>query len=136
MINECVCACTHHCIGVFMIAHKEHFFICGFMHRYYVLAPLSLFPRAEEFLVKTSRGLKSCRREEFHISMEAWKPFLEIGWLYWLGGAMFIWGWIHQSRCHMILVSFKEYEKSSCPYFKGQYHGFEILMPGFLKIKK
>ena len=87
-----------------------------FMHRYYILAPLSLFPRAEEFLVKTSRGLKSCRREEFHISMEAWKPFLEIGWLYWLGGTMFIWGWIHQSRCHMILVSLDEHKKIFVPY--------------------
>ena len=30
---------------------------------------------------------------------------MKLGWPSWLGAAIFIWGWIHQHRCHAILVS-------------------------------
>ena len=109
--NHCRLLVILICDGVGTLVKKSTL-ICCFMHRYYILAPLSLFPRAEELFVKTSQGLKSFRHDDFHMNMEAWKPILEIGWLYWLGGAMFIWGWIHQSRCHMILVSLNAHKKS------------------------
>lgn len=32
-------------------------------------------------------------------------PFTKLGWCQWIGAAIFIWGWIHQYRCHSILVS-------------------------------
>ena len=31
---------------------------------------------------------------------------MKLGWLSWLGAAIFIWGWIHQHRCHSILVEY------------------------------
>lgn len=72
---------------------------------YYVLAPLSLFPRATEmitnFLQEFSRPMNNNQGHQSMISL------LEIGVLYWTGGAIFIWGWIHQYRCHRILASLR-----------------------------
>ncbi|CAN1768741.1 Polyprenol reductase 2 [Linum perenne] len=31
-------------------------------------------------------------------------PLLKLGWFPWIGATMFLWGWIHQLRCHAILT--------------------------------
>ncbi|KAJ6707956.1 DFG10 PROTEIN [Salix viminalis] len=36
-------------------------------------------------------------------------PFLNLGWFQWIGAAIFLWGWIHQYRCHAILGSLREH---------------------------
>lgn len=39
--------------------------------------------------------------------LEFWEfvnPLLKLGWMQWIGAAVFLWGWIHQYRCHAILV--------------------------------
>jgi 3-oxo-5-alpha-steroid 4-dehydrogenase 3 / polyprenol reductase len=33
------------------------------------------------------------------------RPLLSLGWCQWVGAAIFFWGWLHQFRCHSILVS-------------------------------
>lgn len=32
------------------------------------------------------------------------KPLMRLGWFQWTGATIFLWGWIHQYRCHAILV--------------------------------
>lgn len=32
-------------------------------------------------------------------------PLIQLQWYSWIGAAIFFWGWIHQHRCHAILVS-------------------------------
>src|SRR6185312_16727526 len=32
------------------------------------------------------------------------KPLLNLGWCQWIGALIFIWGSLHQIRCHAILV--------------------------------
>lgn len=33
-------------------------------------------------------------------------PLTNLGWRQWIGAALFFWGWIHQQRCHLILVRY------------------------------
>lgn len=33
-------------------------------------------------------------------------PLMRLRWYTWIGAAIYFWGWIHQRRCHAILVSF------------------------------
>ncbi|XP_042983881.1 polyprenol reductase 2-like isoform X3 [Carya illinoinensis] len=43
------------------------------------------------------------------IEIHLWEfvnPLMKLGWCQWIGAAIFCWGWIHQQRCHSILVSF------------------------------
>ncbi|KAI3942735.1 hypothetical protein MKW92_045592 [Papaver armeniacum] len=46
-----------------------------------------------------------------HISEIDWsvyvQPFIQLEWVQWIGAAIFIWGWIHQRRCHAVLVNDK-----------------------------
>ncbi|XVE87402.1 hypothetical protein DITRI_Ditri18aG0114600 [Diplodiscus trichospermus] len=34
------------------------------------------------------------------------KPMTRLGWCQWAGASIFAWGWLHQYRCHAILVGF------------------------------
>lgn len=55
-----------------------------------------------EFIVK---GKDRMQVDEFDL----WgyvNPLLQLKWYVWIGAAVFCWGWIHQERCHAILVSF------------------------------
>lgn len=55
-----------------------------------------------EFIVK---GKDRMQIDEFDL----WgyvNPLLLLKWYAWIGAAVFFWGWIHQERCHAILVSF------------------------------
>lgn len=61
-------------------------------------------------------------------------PFLSLGWCQWLGASLFVWGWIHQLRCHAILGSLREqrgadeyiipsgdwFEYVSCPHYLSE----------------
>ncbi|KAJ6739173.1 POLYPRENOL REDUCTASE 2-LIKE [Salix koriyanagi] len=57
-----------------------------------------------EFIVK---GRSSIQANEF----DWWEvnPFLNLGWFQWIGAAIFLWGCIHQYRCHAILGSLREH---------------------------
>lgn len=79
---------------------------------YYVAAPLSLasscLPEAiqyiqyhiAEFIVKGRARMPDLVIDPSHLL----KPLLNLGWSQWIGAVIFIWGSLHQSRCHAILV--------------------------------
>jgi 3-oxo-5-alpha-steroid 4-dehydrogenase 3 len=54
-----------------------------------------------EFIVKDRSSMQA-------IEFDWWdfvNPFSKLGWCQWIGAAIFLCGWIHQHRCHAILVS-------------------------------
>ncbi|KAL6651244.1 hypothetical protein ACP70R_010169 [Stipagrostis hirtigluma subsp. patula] len=75
------------------------------------------------------------------------KPLLKLGWGQWLGAIIFIWGSLHQIRCHAILGSLREHKDSdeyvipcgdwfsrvSCPHYLAElviYFGLLIASGG------
>lgn len=80
---------------------------------FYTAAPLSLccnhIPEVynysvngvAEFIVK---GKKYTMQDLDFNWLEFTSSLLKLGWLQWIGAAIFFWGWIHQRRCHDILV--------------------------------
>ncbi|KAL5791086.1 hypothetical protein ACOSQ2_005974 [Xanthoceras sorbifolium] len=82
---------------------------------YYVVAPLSLCcslaPEVFEFIVVKGGENDQMAASEF----EWWElvnPLtMKLGWLQWIGDAVFLWGWIHQRRCHAVLGSLREHPK-------------------------
>ena len=79
---------------------------------YYVAAPLSLasssLPEAiqylqyqiAEFIVKGRARMPGLVIDPSHLL----KPLMKLGWCQWIGAVIFIWGSLHQIRCHAILV--------------------------------
>ncbi|KAH8498196.1 hypothetical protein H0E87_017211 [Populus deltoides] len=80
---------------------------------FYTAAPLTLcctcapevlkfgINEVSEFILK---GTSSMQNIEFHW-WDFVNPLLKLGWCQWIGAVIFLWGWIHQHRCHAILVS-------------------------------
>ena len=80
---------------------------------FYTLAPLSLCctlapevfkyaaEQAAEFIVKGKQQMAAFEFEWWEVV----SPLIKLGWLPWIGATIFLWGWIHQHRCHVILVS-------------------------------
>ncbi|XP_022726695.1 polyprenol reductase 2-like [Durio zibethinus] len=80
---------------------------------YYIAAPLSLCCTCAPEVFKFTLNLVS----EFIVKGKNKMPAIEIdwwesvntltklGWRQWIGTAIFLWGWIHQFRCHAILGS-------------------------------
>ncbi|KAH8510627.1 hypothetical protein H0E87_008245, partial [Populus deltoides] len=63
-----------------------------------------------EFIVKDRSSMQA-------IEFDWWEfvnPFSKLGWCQWIGAAIFLWGWIHQHRCHAILVCSYCYQKEVC----------------------
>nr|GEZ21154.1 polyprenol reductase 2 [Tanacetum cinerariifolium] len=104
-------------IYVFNYSPSARMHIFGYLAGmfFYTAAPLSLcctfapevfdFVKnlVAEFIVK---GKDRMSRPEFNIWMFV-IPFLRLRWYAWIGAAIFLWGWIHQLRCHEILVPFR-----------------------------
>ncbi|KAL9354337.1 hypothetical protein Peur_052307 [Populus x canadensis] len=63
-----------------------------------------------EFIVKDRSSMQA-------IEFDWWEfvnPFSKLGWCQWICAAIFLWGWIHQHRCHAILVCSYCYQKEVC----------------------
>lgn len=109
---------------------------------YYTAAPISLasscLPEATdylqgqiaEFIVKGR-----ARTPDLVIDYSSLlKPLLKLGWCQWIGAVIFIWGSLHQIRCHAILGSLREHKDSdeyvipcgdwfsrvSCPHYLAE----------------
>nr|KJB11164.1 hypothetical protein B456_001G243600 [Gossypium raimondii] len=76
---------------------------------YYIVAPLSLCCTCAPEVFEFTLDLVSEGRKQ-------WQPLEVIGgnrfplwlrWKQWVGSAIFLWGWIHQLRCHAILGSMR-----------------------------
>ncbi|KAL2460029.1 Polyprenol reductase 2 [Abeliophyllum distichum] len=108
-------------IYVFKYSPSSRMHIFGYLTGlfFYTAAPLSLCCKyasevfkfvadlVVEFVIK---GKDRMQVPEFdwwgHVN-----PLLHLRWYMWIGGAIFLWGWIHQYRCHAILGSLRENEQ-------------------------
>ncbi|CAN1186678.1 Polyprenol reductase 2 [Linum perenne] len=54
-------------------------------------------------------------------------PLLKLGWFPWIGATMFLWGWIHQLRCHAILGSLRSQGKKVDEYVIPYGDWFELV---------
>ncbi|KAG2568195.1 polyprenol reductase 1-like [Panicum virgatum] len=109
---------------------------------YYVAAPLSLASSSlleaiqylryqiAEFIVRGRARMPDLVIDPSHLL----KPLLNLGWCQWIGALIFIWGSLHQIRCHAILGSLREHKDSdeyvipcgdwfsrvSCPHYLAE----------------
>lgn len=131
-------------INVFNYGPSAHMHILGYLAGlfFYTAAPLSLgstcvleainYLRSQivVFIVKGRSQMPDV--EFFH--WELLRPLINLGWCQWFGAALFIWGWIHQLRCHAILGCLRDqrgadeyiipegdwFEYVSCPHYLSE----------------
>ncbi|KAF5198719.1 Polyprenol reductase [Thalictrum thalictroides] len=88
---------------------------------FYTAAPLSLCSRCAPDMVKFSfHGLAEFTgKGQYEVSFLKFdwsgfvNPLMKLGWFQWIGASIFIWGWIHQCRCHAILGSLRHKEHTN-----------------------
>ncbi|KAF8112728.1 hypothetical protein N665_0062s0072 [Sinapis alba] len=102
---------------------------------YYAAAPLSLcvnlapevatFARNQvsEFIDK---GKGHTSSPEFDL-LSSLSPLMKLGWCQLIGGIIFLWGWLHQRRCHAILGSLRENPSQAKEYIIPHGDWFEIV---------
>lgn len=88
-------------------------YLCGFF--FYLAAPLSMcslcVPEVSSYII--TQAVLSVLRQRAHIAdielkfLEYGNSLLKLGWWQWTGALVFMWGWIHQLRCHKILGSLR-----------------------------
>lgn len=117
-------------------------YLCGFF--FYVAAPLSLCslcaPEVYSYII--TQAVYSVLRQRARIADIELKftvcgnSLLKLGWWQWIGALVFMWGWIHQLRCHKILGSLRTenqeetngyvipygdwFEMVSCPHYLAE----------------
>ncbi|KAL5788741.1 hypothetical protein ACOSP7_005690 [Xanthoceras sorbifolium] len=97
---------------------KTIFFLFLFLNMilpyiYYALAPLSLC------CTLAPEVFKFAAEQMAAFEFEWWEfvnPLVKLGWLQWIGAAIYLWGWIHQHHCHVILGSLREHPKQINEY--------------------
>lgn len=113
----------HETLNVFDYSPSARMHILGYLTGifFYTAAPLSLastcapevlsyvVDQIAEFIV---RGRARMPAFEFDW-WEFLKPLINLGWCQWSGAAIFIWGWLHQLRCHAILGSLREHSEAN-----------------------
>ncbi|CAG7900865.1 unnamed protein product, partial [Brassica rapa] len=80
-------------------------YLVGFF--FYTVAPLSLCVNVAPEVARFAASLMATSAPEFDI-LSALSPLMKLGWCQLIGGVIFLWGWLHQRRCHAILGSFRE----------------------------
>ncbi|TXG64675.1 hypothetical protein EZV62_011669 [Acer yangbiense] len=112
--------------SVFSYSPSARMHIFGYLAGifFYILAPLSLCcnlapevfkfaaEQVAEFIVKGKQQMAAFEFEWWEVV----SPLIKLGWLPWIGAAIFLWGWIHQHRCHVILGSLREHPKQINEY--------------------
>ncbi|KAM3388682.1 hypothetical protein ACQJBY_011055 [Aegilops geniculata] len=130
--------------NVFHYSPSARMHIVGYLTGlfYYTAAPLSLassclpeaidFIRGQivEFIVKGRARMPDLVID----SPSLLKPLLKLGWCQWIGAIIFVWGSLHQIRCHAILGSLREnkdsdeyvipcgdwFSRVSCPHYLAE----------------
>ncbi|CAM0903254.1 unnamed protein product [Alopecurus aequalis] len=130
--------------NVFHYSPSARMHIVGYLTGlfYYTAAPISLasscLPEAidylrdqiVEFIVKGRARMPDLVIDSSFLL----KPLLKLGWCQWIGAVIFIWGSLHQIRCHAILGSLREHKDSdeyvipcgdwfsrvSCPHYLAE----------------
>ncbi|CAN8271360.1 unnamed protein product [Cochlearia groenlandica] len=106
---------------------------------FYTAAPLSLClnvaPEVSRFVVNqvvefitTKKGYNNNNKlsSEFNVLLSI-SPLMKLGSLQWIGGTIFLWGWIHQLRCHAILGSLRKNPSQVNEYIVPHGDWFEII---------
>ncbi|XP_021889256.1 polyprenol reductase 2 isoform X3 [Carica papaya] len=101
---------------------------------YYVATPLSLCcsfaPEVSRFTMNlmaefVAKGKSQMSAPEFH--WEYASPLLKLGWCQWIGATIFLWGWIHQFRCHSVLGSLRQHANHVNEYVIPHGDWFELV---------
>ncbi|KAA8536038.1 hypothetical protein F0562_028516 [Nyssa sinensis] len=105
-------------IYVFKYSPSARMHVFGYLTGlfFYTAAPLSLCctfaPEVLEFVENWVAEFIVKGRNRMPITEIDWwglaNPLLKLRWYSWIGLAIFLWGWIHQQRCHAILGSLRE----------------------------
>uniref|UniRef100_A0A0D6QZ58 3-oxo-5-alpha-steroid 4-dehydrogenase C-terminal domain-containing protein n=1 Tax=Araucaria cunninghamii TaxID=56994 RepID=A0A0D6QZ58_ARACU len=115
---------------------RMHFlgYLCGLF--FYVAAPLSMCSLCcpDVFSYIVTQAINSILRQRAHIADIEFRPLdfgislLKLGWWQWAGALIFIWGSIHQHRCHKILGLLRtEHQDESTKYFIPYGDWFQIV---------
>ncbi|KAI4375630.1 hypothetical protein MLD38_013478 [Melastoma candidum] len=124
-------------INVFNYSPSARMHIMGYLTGifFYTAAPLSLCCNilpdvltywkdlTSEFIV---RGKAQMPPADYNI-WEFVVPLTKLGWRQWIGTVIFLWGWIHQHRCHKILGSLRENREQREEYVVPRGDWFEIV---------
>ncbi|CAN0890455.1 Polyprenol reductase 2 [Linum grandiflorum] len=105
-------------IYVFKYSPSARMHIFGYVTGlfFYTAAPLSLCCRYASEAFKYGADSIS-EGKGFQLDWWAFlNPLLKLGWLPWIAAAVFLWGWIHQLRCHAILGSLRSQGKKMDEY--------------------
>ncbi|PIA33590.1 hypothetical protein AQUCO_04100192v1 [Aquilegia coerulea] len=102
---------------------------------FYTAAPLSLCsmcaPEVVKFAFHCPAEFIVKGRYEVPFLKFDWSGFVnpvtKLGWFPWIGATIFIWGWIHQRRCHAILGSLREHKEHTNEYRIPHGDWFEIV---------
>lgn len=125
---------------VFRYSDKARMHVIGYLAGlfFYTAAPLSLASPCASYPVDKILYCIFKRRERMMgIELSLWnflKPLMNFGCCQYIGSAIFIWGWLHQLRCHAILGSLREhkaadeyvvphgdwFEYVSCPHYLAE----------------
>lgn len=125
-------------VYVFNYSHSARMHILGYLTGivFYIAAPLSVcslcYPEVFSYVI--TQSINSLFRKGAHIEdiefkvLEYTISLLKLGWWEWTGTIIFIWGSIHQHRCHKILGSLRtENQEESTDYFIPYGDWFEIV---------
>ncbi|CAL0329272.1 unnamed protein product [Lupinus luteus] len=105
-------------IYVFNYSPSARMHIIGYLTGFffYIAAPLSLCSDCAlevyhfqvnlvtEFIVKGKNHMPATELDFWQVV----HPLFNLTWKHWIGAAIFLWGWIHQYRCHKILGSLRD----------------------------
>ncbi|GMJ01406.1 Polyprenol reductase 1 [Hibiscus trionum] len=113
---------------------RMHIFLYLSSICYYIAAPLSLCCScAPEVFRFTLNLLSQFISEEGKKLMPAAiggvdvSGVMKVGWYQWVGSAIFLWGWIHQLRCHAILGRIRAHGEHADGYVIPRGNWFEIV---------
>ncbi|CAF1706359.1 unnamed protein product [Brassica oleracea var. botrytis] len=91
---------------------------------YYAAAPLSLCVNLVAGFI--SKGKDHISSSEFDL-LSFLSPLMNLGWCQLIGGAIFLWGWLHQRRCHAILGSLRKSPSQAKEYIIPHGDWFDIV---------
>jgi hypothetical protein len=130
-----------------ILKNGDDWFVFFFEASFYIAAPLSLCGDCAldvfdlltnlvtEFIVK-GKNQMPIPEIEFWLLLN---PLTRLGWKHWIGAAVFSWGWIHQYRCHKILVciiyfTWLRYKSLFCKTWMSNYFDHVLVTSNFYLI--
>ncbi|KAH7517728.1 hypothetical protein FEM48_Zijuj09G0095100 [Ziziphus jujuba var. spinosa] len=124
-------------IQVFDYSPSARMHIFGYLTGlfFYIAAPLSLCcncaPEVYKFMLNgVAQFIVEGKNYVSDIEFDWWVfviSLLKLRWHQWIGAAIFLWGWIHQLRCHAILGSLRDHKEQTSEYVIPHGDWFQIV---------